>query len=409
MSQHGPEPNTHTYSAIIKACINSQFSRREEILKIAKTLLRDIQDRGIQIHGATHKALMNLFAQGIDSKILIDLIPFLLDEVGEKHSGSILSIVLNSSLKDRQRGFHDAICDLSKDEHTRCTLGTENNSNAESQLKKSTQIELTEMVELLEMDTRQQEKKRTNHLSFPLNVKREHKISDILNPFETLPSVFSLPGRITSEDRKSLLDGIKEFRIRVHDAGGITDKWMNYRAYKTPMTIAIESSLLRLGLERTAVGTKLYVLPIMNRMNRRHDNAATKEMWRILEQSDKRKLVPHYFFNILCNKLDNERDVFQFLNFMQYVHRYLCLSYPILSDIAHQTSDIAHRTSDIAHHTSDIAHRTSDNVHQTSRIVHQTSYIRHPIVSYQTLYQTSYQTLYQTSYQTSSDTLSESD
>ncbi|KAK3082939.1 hypothetical protein FSP39_009532 [Pinctada imbricata] len=175
------------------------------------------------------------------------------------------------------------------------------------------------MVELLEMDTRQKKKKRTpsNHLSFPLNVKREHKISDILNPFETLPSFISLPGRITSEDRKSLLDGIKEFRIRVIDAGGVTCMWMKYRAKKTPMTIAIESSLLRLGLERTAVGTELYAVPIVNRMNLRHDNAATKEMLRILEQSDKRKLVPQYFFDTLCSKLDNERDVFQFLNFMQ--------------------------------------------------------------------------------------------
>ncbi|KAK3082760.1 hypothetical protein FSP39_004606 [Pinctada imbricata] len=174
--------------------------------------------------------------------------------------------------------------DLNKDEHTRCTLGTNNSSNAEGQLKKSTQIELSEMVELFEMDTRQEKEMITssNHLSFPLNVKREHKISDILNPFETVPNVISLPGRVTSEDRESLLDGIKEFRIGIHDVGGLDHYWFKKIAIKTPMTIAIEPSLLRLSCEKkgekdTSYGSdKGIQRKIVTRIYLRRDHAAAK-------------------------------------------------------------------------------------------------------------------------------------
>ena len=92
---------------------------------------------------------------------------------------------------------------------------------------------------------------------------------------------------------------------------------------------------------------------------------------------------------------------------VQYVQRYLCLSYRILSDIAHQTSDIRHRASDIRHRASYIRHHTSDTlsdiIHQT---LYQTSYIRHSIrhpirhsiLSYQASFQTPYQTPFKISY-----------
>ena len=88
---------------------------------------------------------------------------------------------------------------------------------------------------------------------------------------------------------------------------------------------------------------------------------------------------------------------------VQYVQRYLCLSYRILSDIAHQTSDIRHRASDIRHRASYIRHHTSDTlsdiIHQT---LYQTSYIRHSIrhpIRHSILsYQASFQTLFKISY-----------
>ncbi|KAK3109031.1 hypothetical protein FSP39_021508 [Pinctada imbricata] len=175
--------------------------------------------------------------------------------------------------------------DLTKVEPTKFPLGTENyHRNKESQLK-NIRSEFNEVVELVEKETFQEkgERKSTElpldlllH-ALPSNVEREHKISDILNPFETLPSIIRMPRIVTWEDRMNLLGGPKEFLIRMEKAGIVPNDICMVNLLKfIPMTHVVESSLLILSEDTDPKSRFTFYGAIVDRILKRKDNAAAK-------------------------------------------------------------------------------------------------------------------------------------
>ena len=110
MKQIGPDPDSFTYTILFYAC--SEYSTsREEILKMANTLYKDIQDRSVEIHVLAYASMMKAFVRGNDIKRAVDIAVFILDELGdidEQRIGIVFN-VLNILQNDRQRGFYHSI------------------------------------------------------------------------------------------------------------------------------------------------------------------------------------------------------------------------------------------------------------------------------------------------------------
>ena len=150
---------------------------------------------------------------------------------------------------------------------------------------KSTQSDLKEIIELVEIGKRQENGEREPFevppelLLLPLNVKREHSISDLLNPFETLPSVISIKRIVTGEDRMNLLGGPKEFLIRMYRAGVVPDNGLMWQLLNfIPLTVSVESSLLRLKEDTDDKRNFIETLynGIIDRIRKRKDHAEAK-------------------------------------------------------------------------------------------------------------------------------------
>ena len=108
MKQIGPDPDSCTYTILFHAC--SEYSTsREEILKMANTLYKDIQDRSVEIHVLAYASMMKAFVKGNDIKRAVDIAVFILDEYGDKDENGIVFNLLHFLHNDKQRGFFHSI------------------------------------------------------------------------------------------------------------------------------------------------------------------------------------------------------------------------------------------------------------------------------------------------------------
>uniref|UniRef100_A0A194AL43 Uncharacterized protein n=1 Tax=Pinctada fucata TaxID=50426 RepID=A0A194AL43_PINFU len=126
-----------------------------------------------------------------------------------------------------------------------------------------------------------------------------------------------MPRKVTREDRMNLLGGPIEFLIRMEKAGIVPDNMcMVHLLDFIPLTHVVESSLLILGADTDTKNRFVFYHAIVDRILKRKDNAAAKEILRVIKHYG---MIPLdvVLLNRLCEVIDNESDVFQHLNYMQ--------------------------------------------------------------------------------------------
>ena len=108
MMQIGPDPDSITYTILFSACSKSSTSRNE-ILKMTNNLLKDIQDRDVELEVKAYDSMMQAFIKGNDIKRAVDIAVFILDEFGQINREGVVFNLLNYFHNDRQRGFYHSI------------------------------------------------------------------------------------------------------------------------------------------------------------------------------------------------------------------------------------------------------------------------------------------------------------